>query len=66
MSRPLIVIGLLLVLAGLFWDRLGAFRLGRLPGDIVIEHGNVTFYFPLASGILVSVALSLILWLIGR
>jgi DUF2905 family protein len=53
-------VGVLLVVAGrLPW-------IGRLPGDIHIQRGNFTFYFPLATSILVSVALTLIFWLIGR
>ena len=42
------------------------FRLGRLPGDIVHESEHSTFYFPLATSILLSVGLSLLLWLIFR
>jgi len=40
--------------------------LGRLPGDIVIERDNFTFYLPITTSILVSVVLSVILWLLGR
>ena len=42
------------------------FRLGRLPGDILIRGKNSVFYFPLASCALLSVVLSLVLWLLGR
>lgn len=41
-------------------------RLGRLPGDIIIRRENFTFYFPLATGLLLSVILSLLFWLLGR
>jgi Protein of unknown function (DUF2905) len=40
--------------------------LGRLPGDIVVERGNWSFYFPLATSLLLSVVVSLILWLASR
>ena len=40
--------------------------LGRLPGDIHIQRGNWTFYFPLATSLLLSVVLTLILWILGR
>ena len=40
--------------------------LGRLPGDILIQKKNVTFYFPLATSILLSILLSLIFWLWGK
>ena len=66
MSRMLILLGIVLIIAGLSWPWLGRLELGRLPGDIVIEGAHFRFYFPLATGLLVSVLLSLVLWLIGR
>ena len=66
MSRALIIIGLVIALVGLLWPRIGRIGLGRLPGDFVIRHGNFTFYAPIATGILISVVLSLVLWLINR
>ncbi len=68
MGRLLVVAGLLLAGVGLLLilgDRL-PFRIGRLPGDIVWKGKNTTFYFPLMTSILLSVLLSLVLWLIGR
>ena len=41
-------------------------RLGRLPGDIVLQRGNFTFYFPVVTCLVLSVVLSLVLWLLGR
>jgi Protein of unknown function (DUF2905) len=58
----LVVLGLALVLS----DRFPALRIGRLPGDIEVRRGPVTFYFPLATSILLSVLLSLVFWLFGR
>jgi hypothetical protein len=66
MSRTLIIIGLTLVAVGVLWPWLSRLGLGRLPGDILIERENFTFYAPLATGLLISIVLSLILWLIGR
>ena len=66
MGKYLIVIGVVLIIAGLLWiagERLG---LGRLPGDIVIERENFRLYLPIASSIVISVALSVIFWLISR
>jgi hypothetical protein len=63
MSRTLILLGLILVAVGLLWRWIW---LGRLPGDIVVQHQNFTFYFPVATGLLISVVLTLILWLTGR
>lgn len=66
MSRPLILLGIFLVVVGLLWPWLGKLGLGRLPGDIVIEKDNFHFYFPITSSLLVSLALSLIFWLFRR
>jgi hypothetical protein len=66
MSRLLVIIGLLLVAAGLLWPLLVRIGLGRLPGDIMIQRDNFTFYAPITSGVLVSIVLSLILWLVNR
>jgi hypothetical protein len=65
-SRFLITIGLVLVALGLLWPLLSKLGLGRLPGDIVIVRGNFRFYFPIATSLLVSIVLSLILWLFRR
>ncbi len=66
MSRTLILIGLVLVAVGLLWRWIAVLRLGRLPGDIVVQHQNFTFYFPVVTGLLISVILTLILWFTGR
>jgi hypothetical protein len=66
MSRWLVTIGLVLVIVGLLWPWLRALGVGRLPGDIAIERGNVHIYFPIVTCIIVSVVLSFILWLMNR
>ena len=66
MQRTLITIGVAVLLTGIFWPWLSRLGLGRLPGDIRIESGNSVFYFPLTTSILVSVVLSLVLWLLRR
>jgi hypothetical protein len=66
-ARMLVVFGLLIALVGVALMLVGRVPwLGRLPGDIHIERGNWTFYFPLATSLLLSVVLTLILWLLGR
>ena len=60
MSRTLIIIGLLIVALGVLWPWLGKLGLGRLPGDFVIKRDGFTFYAPLATGLLISIALSLV------
>jgi hypothetical protein len=66
MARFLVVLGLVLLVIGLLWPFLSQIGLGRLPGDIVIERGNVRFYFPLATCLLLSVLLSLVFWAVNR
>ncbi|HEX5773352.1 MAG TPA: DUF2905 domain-containing protein [Geomobilimonas sp.] len=66
-GRHLIIIGLVIAAIGValsFADRIP--WLGRLPGDISIKRENFSFYFPLATSIVLSLALSLILWLLRR
>jgi hypothetical protein len=67
-GRLLITAGLLLILIGVFVTFAGRlpFRLGRLPGDIYIHGKNTSFYFPLATCILLSVIFSLVMWLVRR
>jgi hypothetical protein len=64
LGRLLIAVGLVLVAAGVVMQ-LGV-PLGRLPGDIVIRRGNSTFYFPVVTCLVISVALSLVAWLARR
>lgn len=66
MSKFLITLGIVLVIAGLAWPYLTKIGLGRLPGDIVIERDGFTLYLPLATSILISALLTLLLWLAGR
>ena len=66
MSRTLIIFGLVLLVAGVAWPLIGRLGLGRLPGDIAIERPGFTFYFPLMTSLLISVVLSVILWLVNR
>jgi len=48
------------------WPWLSRLGLGRLPGDVVIEHGAFRFYFPIVTCLAISVLVSLILWLLNR
>ncbi|NEX94434.1 DUF2905 domain-containing protein [Caulobacter sp. 17J65-9] len=64
--RLLIAIGLALVAAGLLWPWLSRLGLGRLPGDIVIRREGFTLYVPLVTSLLVSLALTVLLWLLRR
>jgi hypothetical protein len=66
MSRFLIVLGLVILVAGLLWPYLSQIGLGRLPGDIVIQRENVRFYFPLMTCLLLSLLFSLVFWVLNR
>ncbi|MGB8274878.1 MAG: DUF2905 domain-containing protein [Alphaproteobacteria bacterium] len=66
MSRFLITLGVILLIAGLLWPWLARMGLGRLPGDIVIERENFRVYVPITTSIAISLVLSLILWLLNR
>lgn len=70
MSRILIALGILMIVAGVLWPLAQKIGLGRLPGDIVIERGNTRVFIPVTSAILVSVVfsvvLNLVLWITGR
>jgi len=66
LGRMLILLGGILLLAGIALTAFGGIGIGRLPGDLVYRRGNFTFYFPLMTAILLSIALSLLLWLFRR
>jgi len=66
MTRLLVTLGVVLIIAGLAWPWLVKLGLGRLPGDIVIERENFRFFFPITTMILISLALSLIFWLFRK
>jgi hypothetical protein len=65
-GRALIAAGLLFIVLGLAWLAAARLGLGHLPGDFSFERGGVRIYIPLGTCILVSAALSALLWLIGR
>jgi Protein of unknown function (DUF2905) len=62
----LIAIGLALIVVGLLWPWLSKLGLGRLPGDIAIERGNLRLYFPITTCLIVSVVVSFVFWLLNR
>ncbi len=57
MQKILIILGLITVAIGLAWPWISAMPIGRLPGDIVIERNNFTFYFPITTMIIISVVI---------
>jgi hypothetical protein len=63
MQRTFIILGLISLAIGLAWPWLGSMPVGRLPGDIVVERENFTFYFPITTLIIISVLVSVAIWL---
>jgi Protein of unknown function (DUF2905) len=61
LGRVLILVGAILLIAGVALT-----TMGRIPGDVVYRRGNFTFYFPLMTSILLSIVLSVLLWLFRR
>ena len=66
LGRLLMTVGGLLFVVGLALSLIGRTSAGRLPGDIVLERGHFTFYFPVVTSILLSLLLSGVLWLLRR
>jgi len=66
MQRLLITVGLLIALAGLLWPWLSKLPLGRLPGDLVIDRPGFRLFAPFSTMIVVSLLLSLVVWLLRR
>ena len=66
MAKWLITFGIVCVVLGLLWPFLTKLGLGRLPGDIAVKKQGFSFYFPVTTSILISVVLSLLLWIFRR
>lgn len=66
MQRTLVTVGLLIVVLGLLWPWIARLGLGRLPGDLVIDKPGFRLYAPFTTMIVVSVILSLTVWLFRR
>lgn len=66
-GNVLIIIGILTIVLGLVLKFAGKLKwIGKLPGDVVIQKGNFTFYFPLVTSLLISLILSLLLYLVFK
>jgi Protein of unknown function (DUF2905) len=66
MQRFLIGLGLVILLAGIAWPVLSRIGIGRLPGDIFVQRGGTSFYFPIVTCIVLSIVLSALMWLFNR
>ena len=66
MRRFLIVMGIMLIVAGVLWPWLRKLGFGRLPGDIRYDKDGFGFYFPLTTGLIISVVITLVLWILRK
>jgi hypothetical protein len=66
MQRALVIIGLVLLVAGIAWPWLSRLPFGRLPGDFSVERENFSFFFPLVTSIVVSIVISALIWLFRK
>lgn len=66
MGKWLIIAGIALIVLGLAWPFLAKLGLGQLPGDFHIERKGFSFYFPLTTSIIVSLVITIILWLFRK
>ena len=66
MNRPLIAIGIVLILLGLLWPWVQRLHLFHLPGDFIIDRSGFRLFFPITTMLIVSVVLSLLVWLMRR
>jgi hypothetical protein len=66
MQRFLIAAGVLIALVGLLWPWLSKLPFGRLPGDVVVDRPGFRFFAPFTTMIVLSIVISLILWLMRR
>lgn len=66
LQKLLIIVGAVILAAGLLWPWLSRLGLGRLPGDIVVDRPGFSFAFPIVTCIVVSVVLTLLMWLFRR
>ena len=66
MQKMLIIAGVVLVMAGLAWPWLSRLPLGRLPGDIIIDRPGLKVFFPITTMIIISIVVSLVMWLMRK
>ncbi len=66
MQKLLIITGVVIIVAGIAWPWLSKLPVGRLPGDIIIDRPGMKVFFPITTMVVVSVLISLILWLLRK
>ena len=66
MQKIPIIIGAILIVLGLLWPWLAKLPLGRLPGDIMIDKPHVKIFIPITTMIVVSIIISVVLWILRK
>jgi hypothetical protein len=66
MTRWLVIMGIIFIVAGIVWPWLSRLGIGHLPGDIYIERKGFSFYAPIMTSIVISVVLSILFWLFRK
>jgi hypothetical protein len=66
MQKTLIIIGVILIFMGLLWPYLGKVPLGRLPGDIMINKPHVKIFIPITTMVVISIIISVVLWILRK
>lgn len=66
MQKFLIVLGVILIILGIMWPLLKKLNIGHLPGDIYIKNDNFSFYLPITTCIIISIIISVIVWIINK
>ena len=66
MQKTLIILGIVILAVGLLWPWLGKLPIGRLPGDIIIDRPHLKIYIPITTMIVVSLVISIIMWLLKK
>ncbi len=66
MQKAFVVVGLIIVAIGIAWPWLSKLPIGRLPGDVVVDRPGLKVFFPLTTMIILSIVVSLLLWLFRR
>lgn len=66
MQKGLIVVGVIILVTGILWPWVSKLPIGRLPGDIIVNRPNYKFFFPITTMVLLSIILSVVIWLIKK
>lgn len=66
MQKTLIIIGIAVIIIGIAWPWLARLPIGRLPGDIIIDRPGMKIYIPVTTMVLVSVILSVVMWILRK